>query len=202
MLAFLISTLIAVNALSPLCSSAKSCNIDNSKYLGTWYEIGRTSVIRNSFEKDCNCVKADYTQKPDGKNIIVKNSCVNPTTQTVVPVVGNAKILNNGRFKVSFGDDTVGGRIGKFFQTLLPGPNYVVSNVWVDEEGNYKRALVTYGKILPPSFQFTWILSRDPVVTDDEITEYLAYAKTVGFNPIKAGFERTPCSDDERPLNP
>jgi lipocalin len=204
MLSFLFSALVAVNALTPLCSNpkAKSCNIDNSKYLGSWYEIGTTAIIRNSFEKDANCNKANYKFKPDGKNIAVNNTYVDAKTGLLVlPNLGNAKILGNGQFKVSFGDDSIGGRIGAFFQTLLPGPNYVVSNVWVDEEDNYKRALVTYGKIYPPAFQFTWILSRDLDVTDEDITEYLAYAKAVGFNPVKAKFQQTTCSDAERLLN-
>lgn len=85
----------------------------------------------------------------------------------------------------------------------MPGndPNYIVSNVWVDTEGNYKRSLVTSNKDAPPAAQFIWILSRDPIVRDEEKAEYLAYAKSVGFNPEGAQFERTPCSEDERPLN-
>ena len=202
MLAFILVALASAN-LTPLCTDPYGrCKIDNNKYLGSWYEIGRTSLIRNTFEKDCNCVKADYKLKPDGENILVDNTCVRPSTLALEPIVGNAKILKEGRFKVSFGDAITGNKVGRFFQNLLLGPNYVVSNVWTDEAGNYKRSLVTYGKALPSKYQFTWILSRDPVVTDEEIEEYLDYAKAVGFNPDKAEFERTPCAEDERKINP
>ncbi len=195
---------VASAALTPLCNnpSDTACNIDAAKYLGSWYEIGRTSIIRNTFENNCNCVKAIYNLKPDGKNVEVNNKCVNPQSLALTEILGNAAIIAPGQLKVSFGDSSLGGQIGQFFQNLIPGANYNVKNVWVDEQGNYKRALVTYGKSLPAPFQFTWILSRDAVISDDEIKTYLDYARKAGFNPSGAGFERTPCSPLEREINP
>ncbi|KAI8911467.1 Calycin-like protein [Gorgonomyces haynaldii] len=188
-----------VAALTPLCSdvNADACAIDASKYLGSWYEIGRTEIIRNTFEKDSTCVVAQYALKPDG-DINVFNTQVNSNGNQYQTITGSAKILAPGQLKVAFGDNTTGGKIGAFFQSLIPGANYNVKNVWVDEAGNYKRALVTYGKSLPAAFQFTWILSRDESISDAEITEYLKYAQKAGFNTEGAKFQRTPCTDAQR----
>ena len=112
----------SADTLTPLCTDIKadSCSaVDPAKYLGTWYEQGRSQVIRGTFEKDCNCVTADYKLKPDGKNVQVTNSCVNAKTNAFNPIVGNAAILSNSELKVSFGDSSVGGQIGQFFQNLV-----------------------------------------------------------------------------------
>ena len=73
----------------------------------------------------------------------------------------------------------------------------MIKNVWTDADGNYKRALVTYGKALGP-FQFIWVLSRDPVISDADLKETLDFARANGFNPSEASFQRTPCTDAQR----
>ena len=75
-------------------------------------------------------------------------------------------------------------------------------NVWTDANGEYKRALVTNGGKLFKLLDSIWILSRDPVISDADVQETLDYARKAGFNPDAAKFERTPCSESERLLNP
>ena len=190
--------------LTPLCvdPSAVSCAIDSSKYLGTWYEQGRSQIIRSTFEKDSRCVTANYQLKADQRNVQVTNKAITGSPAKLDVIVGNAQLLDTpGQLKVSFGDQSTGGQIGNYFQNLVPGPNYVVKNVWTDANGEYKRALVTYAKALGP-LQFIWILSRDPVISDADLKETLDYARKAGFNPDAAKFERTPCNESERLLNP
>ncbi|KAI8899359.1 Calycin-like protein [Globomyces pollinis-pini] len=184
-------------ATTPLCNQpGQLCPIEGTKYLGDWYEIGATQIIRNTFERDCDCVLANYVLK-NATEIAVTNSCINPKTKKPSTIVGTAKILSSSQLKVSFGDNSLGGRIGLFFQNLSKDPNYVVSNVWVDEKGNYQRALVTspLRKGVPAFIQkpleFTWILSRTPAITQAEIDETLAYAVASGYHPKEAGFRLT-----------
>jgi lipocalin len=181
-------------SLSPLCTdvTSKSCDIDNTKYLGQWYEIGTSSFIRNTFQKDCHCAKADYKLKPDGQTLLVTNGCVKPSTLELETVQGDAQILGNGLFKVNLGGPPMPGN----------NPNYIVSNVWVDAEGNYQRALVTAAKGAPPQYQLIWILSRTSVISEEDKAETLAYARAMGFNPERAKFAKTACSEIERPINP
>jgi apolipoprotein D and lipocalin family protein len=194
---------LANAALLPLCNNPslldKACDkVDLSKYLGGWNEIGRTAIIRNTFERNCNCVSAEYSLK-SSTIVNVINKCVNTTSNELSTIQGTATVVRPGRLNVSFGSQSTGGNLGSVFQSAL-GPNYNILNVWTDETGTYKRALVTYGKFLPTSLQFTWILSRDKDVGQDEIKSILDYAYKAGFKPVT--FEKTPCNPGERDINP
>ena len=48
--------------------------------------------------------------------------------------------------------------------------------------GTYNHVLVTSGKSAPPQFQFIWILSRVADVSDEDVSQALAYADASGFN--------------------
>ena len=180
---------------TPLCNdpSAESCAaIDPSKYLGSWFEQGRSLFIRSTFERDCNCVNANYALKPDGKNIRVGNTCVDANTNALKPIVGNAALLSNSQLKVSFGEG-----IARAIQDSIPGANYLIQNVWVDEKGDYKKALVTFGKGKGKR-ESIWVLARDAVLSQEEVDEALEYAKLAGYDPVGAEFQATPCTEEQR----
>jgi apolipoprotein D and lipocalin family protein len=185
---------VAFAKTTPLCSDARAkCDaVDLPKYLGNWFEIGRSFIIRNTFERGCDCVEAKYKLNPDNKNVEVTNTCVRRGEFT--EIVGNAEPLSPSEFRVSFNPGGAGGAIASFFQSLARGPNYVVKNVWLDEQGNYQRALVVAPQRRIPFGRFLdsiWILARTPSITDAEIQETLEYARAAGYEPEKARWEKT-----------
>ena len=99
-------------------------------------------------------------------------------------------VLAPAQLYVSFG---TGGGSPAFL-----GANYIIKNLWVDAQGNYQRVLIGYGKNLPASFQLTWVLAREEVISDADLEESLDYAVAAGFNPKAALFLRSPCSDAQR----
>ncbi|KAJ3314821.1 hypothetical protein HDV04_005242 [Boothiomyces sp. JEL0838] len=180
------------SGLTPLCNEpTQLCNIDPSKYIGDWYEIGRTAIIRGTFESGCDCVQAKYAFKPDG-DIQVTNTCVK--NQKYSTIVGNAHPLSPSELKVTFSPAGFNGGIGTFFQNLIPGPNYVVKNVWTDADGNYERALIVSPLHIPGIEKYTesiWILSRNSSIPQADIDESLAYATAAGFHPVQSKWEPT-----------
>ncbi|KAJ2996641.1 hypothetical protein HDV02_006339 [Globomyces sp. JEL0801] len=177
-----------VTGLTPLCNQpGQLCELDSQKYLGSWFEIGSTAIIKNFVQKDCECVTANYVLN-NPLEIGVTNTCVNSKIKEPVLIRGTAKILSSSELKVDFG---VGNAPGS--QNGGDEPNYVVKNVWVDEHGNYQRSLVTspLRPNAPAAVQFTWILSRTPTITPAEVDEILQYAVASGYSPKEAGFSAT-----------
>ncbi len=176
------------SGLIPLCNDpsldACAAPFEAGKYLGTWFEQGRSSIIRNTFERDLNCVRARYSLNADG-TVKVDNSGVNAKSNEYTSIIGSAKIVSPAVLEVAFGGPST-------------GPNYYIKQLWTDAEGNYKKALVTYGKNLPGFAQFEWVLTRDEIISDAELNDALAYGKLAGFDSTKNGFERTPCTAAQR----
>jgi len=76
--------------------------IDLQKYTGKWFEI---ASYPTSFQKDCNCVTAEYTLT--GKDYLkVRNSCrkgsVNGKVKSISGKVFAVKGTNNVKLKVRF----------------------------------------------------------------------------------------------------
>lgn len=198
-------------SIAPLCASATSRSdscalVQPSIYVNhTWYEQGRTWIIRNTFERNYACVTANYKFKEDGKNIQILNKAVDEKKNKVDTTEGNAEIMKESQFKVRFGDQTTGGQIGLWFQNLDKGPNYYILNTWTDAaspDSGYKIALVTNGKKWLDIITDIWILASTPTISDEEMEIVLEYARKAGYNPEKSYFEKTPCTEQQRLLLP
>ena len=114
------------------------------KYLGKWYEIAR---IPNKFERNCVGVTAEYSLLSD-KKIEVINTCYKNTLNGRKKIAkGIAKIIENGKLKVSFVPIPI-------LSNIASGDYWIL---YVDEE--YKIAVVG-----EPNRKFGWILSRNPTV--------------------------------------
>ncbi len=184
--------------VTALCNDPSNlCSVEPSKYLGDWYEIGRTAIIGATFEANLSCVKANYALASPN-TIKVTNSGFNTRTDRPDTIVGTAKIENNAELTVSFGGDSLGGRVSEFFQGL-GGPNYKIQNVWVDANGSYQRALVVYSVF---GVQFIWILSRTPTLSNEDVDETLDYVRAAGYFPEWQGWSLTPCTDAQRAALP
>ena len=45
----------------PECSPSPSYPVNLESYQGKWFEIGVSAIPAETFEKDCDCVSANYT---------------------------------------------------------------------------------------------------------------------------------------------
>lgn len=127
-------------------------------YLGTWYEIARFDF---RFEKDLSHVTATYSLNEDG-TVKVVNTGYNTKKDKWQEALGKACFR---------GDNTVGALEVSFF-----GPFYTGYNVLkIDQE--YTTALVG-GK----NFDYLWILSRTPEISEEVKQEYLEYAQALGYD--------------------
>lgn len=129
---------------------------DETKYLGTWYEIARMDF---KFEKNLSNVTATYSMNENG-SIKVDNKGYDTVKNKWKQSIGKAKFVNNsdeGRLKVSFF-----------------GPFYAGYNV-IEVDKNYQYALVIGDKP-----KYLWILSRSPKIPEQIRSAYLKKAKSLG----------------------
>lgn len=141
-------------------------NIDLNKYLGKWYEIAR---FDSWFEKDCVYVTAEYSL---GGNIInVLNSCnLKAPNGKFKQAHGRATIVansNNAKLKISFLPKSL-----RAFDSLFAGDYWILK---IDRD----YEVVLSGA---PSKKYLWILARSIRIEPEIYSEYVDYAKTLGFN--------------------
>ena len=135
------------------------------RYLGVWYEHARKPL---SFQKKCDRdVSAVYTLNENG-NINVDNRCVQKDgTQT--GSIGEAFVQNephNSKLKVTF--------LPEFIRWLPVGRG----DYWILKlDDDYQTVLVG-----EPKRKYLWVLSREQKIDKQVLSQYLDYAKSVGYN--------------------
>lgn len=136
-------------------------SVDLARYLGRWYEIAR---FDHRFERGCSDVEAFYTLREDGM-IGVVNRCHLHAENRTKEANGRAYIVDetsNAKLKVTF-----------FW------PFY--GNYWIiDLAEDYRYAVVS-----EPSKEYFWILSRTPVMAQEDLDHILSSASTLGFDTSK-----------------
>lgn len=149
-------------------------NID--LYMGTWYEIGTSFLVRLFIETFCTCTKAEYTLNPDG-SVRVYNTCrainKNGPTRKAEGLAVQTNPQFPGQLTVTFGN------------MAANEPNYYIIHLDV-VGGQYVNALIG-----DPSRRFLWILSRDPIINDDDYFRLLDIAEDNGFNVEGIRFRKT-----------
>jgi apolipoprotein D and lipocalin family protein len=133
-------------------------HVDLARYLGRWYEVARLPV---PFEKNCEHVTAEYSQRADG-TIRVVNTChkgavhgpVKKATATARPVDAT-----NAKLKVQF-----------FWP--FEGDYWILDL----DQADYQYALVG-----EPSRKSLWLLSRQPQLTPDVRRHLTDRARELGF---------------------
>lgn len=194
----ILSLVYVASALYPLSTNPTQSlsNFQLEDFLGGWFEIGRTALIRSVYERQCDCVEANYALKADG--VTVHNTCTKNGT-VFIDIVGAAKQVDakiNTEFHVSFGAKGIFGDIGLFFQNINTSPNYVVKNIWIDDDGNYRTALIVVPHAYLPKqiekhLQAFWIISRNSVISEEHENEVLKFAKDAGYDAISSSYEHT-----------
>ncbi len=139
--------------------------LELSQYLGLWYEIARKPATM-----EAHCVKnvtARYTINEYG-NVAIDNRCID-SEGNEIRELGEGFLMNepfDSKLKVSY----------------LPEPLRWVpvnrSDYWVLKvDPTYQMALVG-----GPKRQHLWLFSRNPHPDEVQVTEFLRYAQSVGFN--------------------
>ncbi len=131
---------------------------DVDRYLGTWYEAAR---FPHRFERHLTSVTAAYTHNDDG-TIKVVNRGYNVSTGEWEQAVGTA------RFK---GDPDTGWLKVSFFKPFYA--SYKI--LYLDEQ--YTEAIVT-----GPTYNYLWILVRDPKIPETELQRLVDVAAGFGFD--------------------
>lgn len=131
--------------------------VDLSKYVGTWYEIGR---LPNNFEAGLECVTATYSLKKNGK----------------IQVLNKGYSVKKGKYKTARGtalvpDPAYPGRLKVTFFWPFYGNYYILS---LDED--YQYVLVG-----DPSRKYLWVLARNKSLDESIYQELLDQAKNLGF---------------------
>jgi apolipoprotein D and lipocalin family protein len=132
--------------------------VDIEKYTGQWYEIAR---LPNSFEKNLECVTANYSVKKNGKIEVLNKGYSSENKSEFKTARGTAWVPDPqfpGQLKVSF-----------FWP--FAGDYYIIS---LDED--YKYVLVG-----DPSRKYLWILSRTKILDSAVYSKLLEIARQNGF---------------------
>lgn len=136
------------------------CDVDLTRYQGTWYEIAR---LPHPFEKDMEQVTAHYTLKKNGSVEVVNTGVRNGKTQTIK---GKAAVVDPG----------CSGKLSVQFFPFLKSTYRIIAL----DKVNYDYALVTSSRK-----SYLWLLARTPVLDDGITAELVSTAKKMGFNVKK-----------------
>jgi apolipoprotein D and lipocalin family protein len=173
MLLLLASVLSVAFASCPDVSVVTPFNA--TKYLGSWYEIAASPLVRATFERNCVCTEATYGLNPNG-TLSVLNKC--------------RKGSFNGTLSAILGYATLGQGVEEaklevyFPQAPKPG-NYWL--VYLENNGDlYDNAIVWSCEHLLLNIEFMWILSREKAMSATKYDYLLAKAKLItGYDAPK-----------------
>ncbi|XP_015785538.1 apolipoprotein D-like [Tetranychus urticae] len=132
------------------------------QFLGTWYEIKSTKPV---FEKDLRCVQANYQLDSATGNVVVNNSGV---------YVSNNTIFTVGTAKTTKQDNVLSVK----FLPYSPAAQY-----WVVDTDYKGYALVVSCNNVFGLFNFrdVWVLSRNPTLEDATVKNLVAKLDSVGI---------------------
>ncbi|MFN7984099.1 MAG: lipocalin family protein [Vicinamibacterales bacterium] len=162
--------LLAMPTLASADGTVRSVpTLDLTRYAGLWYEVAR---YPNRFQKSCaKDVTAEYTLRSDGR-ITVVNACQRDDGSKI-RAEGIARQAKEGgpnsQLKVRFAPSWL---------SFVPA---VWGDYWViDLAPDYSYAVVG-----DPSHDYLWILSRTPVLPDEQMNAARNAAAANGFDVAK-----------------
>ncbi len=133
-------------------------NFDLQRYQGEWFEIAR---LDHRFERGLSQVTANYAVQEDN-SVRVTNRGLDENSQEWEEAIGKAKFVaapDQGALKVSFF-----------------GPFYGAYNIVALDQENYQWVMVT-----GPSYDYLWILARQPTLDASVYSMLVEIAATAGF---------------------
>lgn len=132
-------------------------SVDLNRYMGRWYAI---SSLPAWFQKDCQCITADYALKEDYVEVI--NSCRKGSPD------GPLKVSKAKAFVVP---DTGNSQLKVQFFWPFKGDYWIIA---LDHE--YQYALVGH-----PCQKYLWILSRTPTLDEKTYDMLVEKARSEGY---------------------
>lgn len=160
-----------LSALSSLGGTARTAagpqppvtvpSVDVDRYQGTWYEVGS---VKQFFSLGLVNTKAEYSLNPDGSIKVVNsgNYFFNRGPKSTINGAALPVDDTNAKLNVAF--------FGRQPSATPPG------NYWIVDLGSdYDYAIVT-----DPTGRSGFILSRTPLVTDEQYKDLVAQAKADG----------------------
>lgn len=164
---FILCAIMQNGAIAALPPVKTVDSVDLQHYLGSWFEF---AAIPQSFEKQCiGNTTAEYSLA-ENELISVINSCDTANGARSI-ATGRAKVvdqISNSKLKVTF--------VNFFGWQFLFGGDY-----WIMAIGeNY-----SYAVIGAPGRDYAWILSRNPVLTEEQIMETKQVLASQGYDTCK-----------------
>jgi apolipoprotein D and lipocalin family protein len=155
----LLTLLFSLSLHAQVLSTAT--NVDVARYVGKWYTITSLPQI---FTINCKGQTAEY-EIINEKTISVVNTCIK--SKGVTKIEGKAVVKNpktNAELIVTFNN---------FFTRLFRVKgDYTIIKL----DPNYEYSLVG-----SKDRKSLWLLARSPVIPEEVIAEYVAFAKKEGF---------------------
>lgn len=151
------------------CMFFSSCNqsqtlstvpeVDLNKYAGRWYEI---ASYPQRFQRGCHCTTAEYTLSDEGY-VIVENRCNKDSIKGKVSYIKGKAFVeeNSGNAKLKV----------QFFWPFR-GKYWII-----DLASDYRYAVVS-----EPGMDYLWILSRQPMMNENDYRDILNRLKQKGFD--------------------
>ena len=141
-------------------SAPNGVNVDLAKYTGGWYEIESSYAVSNTIEKGCKCNTVYYSlNETNSDHFDVSNTCIR-----------NHEFFKIQGYAVPDSDeDKPSGNLRVSLPVQAPLPNsanYIILNLWKDENLDYTHALVGGDKD-----GFWWIISRSPWYNETVVNE-------------------------------
>ena len=160
-IAFTLLALFTLSALgcSPQVKSPTTAHqVDLNRYVGTWYEI---ASFPNYFQKGCQRTTATYGLL--GSSVSVLNQCYRGNPIKLSSAHGKAWPIDNTNSKLKV----------QFFWPFR-GDYWIL---YIDPD--YRFAIVG-----SPNYQYLWILSRTPSISDTLYHQLITIAQDKGY-PIE-----------------
>jgi len=158
----LVAGLVAKKTYKPLATAPA---VDLQRYTGTWYEIAR---LPEKYERDCaSDVTATYELTIDGGLRIV-NRC-RRRDGSIKRAIGRAEVEDpdtNAKLRVTFAP-----------QLLDPLPFVWSDYCIIDVASDYSTAIVG-----TPDRSHLWLLAREPAVSEDARSAFIAKALGQGYD--------------------
>jgi len=154
--------------LQATCPSPNLPDVNLPAYLGVWYEVASTALIKARTEANLACITARYSLMPDGKTIRVRNEGYNQSSGEVNTIVGTASVTGRS-LRVSF--------------PRTPTADYRIIRITGDIKDRYQTAVVySCDAGQAGGFQSLYILSRTPSLdSDDSVSGIADFARTQGI---------------------
>nr|CAH58720.1 lipocalin-like protein [Physcomitrium patens] len=151
--------------LQTTCANPALPNVDLPSYLGVWYEIGSTALIKSFTEQNLACITARYSLI-EANTIRVRNEGYNTSSGEFSTILGTATVTNR-TLTVSFGG---------------PVADYRIIYVSGEAREKYETAIVYSCDGEAGGFQSLYVLSRKPQLDDDTpLPDLLTFAASQGI---------------------